>query len=99
MPRGLGEKGDCPPPHLKYKLTMWFLMQSGAQIVIKHVLLVYLQCPMLSLCVCATQWHTNTMQTQSYDHVGHVSGGLDTQMGAKMYEWGLERVSRGVGTQ
>ena len=58
----MGEKGDCPPPHLKYKLTKVFLMQSGAQIVTKHVHIstVYLQFPMLSLCVCATQWHTNT---------------------------------------
>ena len=60
----MGEKGDCPPPHLKYKLTKVFLMQSGAQIVIKHVHIlyvskVYIQSPMLSLHVCATQWHTN----------------------------------------
>ena len=44
MPRGLGGKGDCPPPHLKYKLTKVFLMQSGAQIVVKHVHIVYLKC-------------------------------------------------------
>ena len=40
----MGERGDSPPLHLKYKLTKGFLMQSGAQIVIKHVHIVYLQC-------------------------------------------------------
>ena len=36
---------------------------------------VYVQAPMLSLCMCATQWHTNAMQTWSHDRVARLQMG------------------------
>ena len=64
-----------PPPHLKYKLTKGFLMQSGAQIVMKHVHIVYLQCIYSLPCspyTCVPPSDTQTRHT--YSHVcGHVT--------------------------
>ena len=38
---------------------------------------VYLQSPMPSLCVCATQWHMNATRLRSRDHVGCGCGDVD----------------------
>ena len=59
---------------------------------------------MLSLCVCATQWHMNAMRIPSCDvsgeccwELGCVAGGQGALEGAKACWWGLEKVGRRVG--
>ena len=71
-----------PPPHLKYKLTKGFLMQSGAQIVVKHVHIVYLQCIYSFPCspyMCVPPSGTQMQHEHSHMITSHSHG------------WGLSR--------